>query len=193
MKHCYVHSTRNWAGSPYTRRLVKICDPTHKVSELDGCQNAWTRAALAVSMEKNEKTSVSKACLYTKLKKKSGWWLFIHSCHSCLQQQVRAMNALCSYMSHIIEEWLYQDTSRVPVRYSCVQNSSWNEGKTIFCLYISRVLTPLYREAPLCKIIIIANFDSVLKFYWMTFLLSDNQLLWALILTHLVYLFWLGT
>ena len=44
-----------------TRHLCKICGPTHKVNELNGHQNAWTRAEVNISMEKNEKTSVSNA------------------------------------------------------------------------------------------------------------------------------------
>ena len=72
MKHCYVHCTRKSVYSPF----IKNPWPAHKVNELDDCQNVRTRAALAVSKEKNENTSVSKASLYTKSKKKSGWRLF---------------------------------------------------------------------------------------------------------------------
>ena len=77
--YCFAESTlatyctRKSVYSPF----IKIRGPAHKVNELDGCQNTRTRAALAVSMEKNEKISVSKVRLYTKSKKKSGWRLFI--------------------------------------------------------------------------------------------------------------------
>ena len=42
-------------GSPYTRRLLKTRGPAHKVNELDGCQNARTRAALAVKFDGKER------------------------------------------------------------------------------------------------------------------------------------------
>ena len=74
MKHCHVHCMRKSVYSPF---IKKICGPARKVNELDGCQNARVRAALAISMEKNEKASVSKARLYTKSKKRSGWRLFL--------------------------------------------------------------------------------------------------------------------
>ena len=41
-------------GSPYTRRLCQVRDPAHQVNELAGYQNAWTRAAVSVSMEKDD-------------------------------------------------------------------------------------------------------------------------------------------
>ena len=90
-------------GSPYTRRLLKIRGPAHKVNELDGCQNARTRAAPAVSMEENEKTSVLKARWHTESKKKVAGGRFICSCRGCLQQQVRVMDALCSYTADFFE------------------------------------------------------------------------------------------
>lgn len=39
--------------NPYTSHLRQVRGPTHKVIELAGCQNAWTRAAAGVSMEKD--------------------------------------------------------------------------------------------------------------------------------------------
>ena len=58
-----------------SHHLLKIHGTAHKVNELhvDDCQNAQTRAALAVLMEKNEETSVSKAHLYTKIEEEK--WL----------------------------------------------------------------------------------------------------------------------
>ena len=61
---------------PYAHCLLRIHGPAHTVNELDGCQNAPTRTAPAVLMEKNQKTSVFKLRWHTKLKKKSGWWTF---------------------------------------------------------------------------------------------------------------------
>ena len=66
MKHCYVCYTRKFVYmySPNPGR-----GPAHKVNWLAGCQNARTRAAADVSMEKNDKTSISKPHWYTKSKK----------------------------------------------------------------------------------------------------------------------------
>ena len=38
----------------YTRRFCQVRGPAHKINELAGCQNAWTRAAAGVSMEKDD-------------------------------------------------------------------------------------------------------------------------------------------
>ena len=84
--------------SLYTHHLLKICGPTHKVNELDGCQNAWTRAATDVSMEKNKTTSISKACWYIKSKKEvTGNLFYLQLPRSCLQQWLHIKDDQCSY------------------------------------------------------------------------------------------------
>ena len=89
MKHCYVHCTRKSVYSPF----IKNPWPRPQSQRARWLQNARTRAALAVSMEKNEKTSVSKARLYTKSKKKSGWQLFYSQLPRLpTLQRVRAMH-----------------------------------------------------------------------------------------------------
>ena len=68
--------------------LKLIHGPAHQVSELDGCQNAQTRAAAGVYMEKNEKTSISKPLLYTNLTKEVAGDFFVCSCHAYLTTTV---------------------------------------------------------------------------------------------------------
>ena len=56
--------------SPYFRCFCHKQGAAHQVNELDGCQNAWTRAITIGLMEKHDKTGVSKECWYPNLIKK---------------------------------------------------------------------------------------------------------------------------
>ena len=65
MKHCHVHCMQKSIYSLF----IKIRGLAHKVNKLDGWQNARTRAAADILMEKNETTSVSKAHWYINSRK----------------------------------------------------------------------------------------------------------------------------
>ena len=61
-----------------------VATPTKSKNYIDGCQNIGKTAVAGVSMEKNEKISVSIDHLYTISKKEVTGEFFLCSCHACL-------------------------------------------------------------------------------------------------------------
>ena len=76
---------RKSSRSPQTIPHLSICvGPAHQTRSVQWLLNAQTRAAANVSIEKKQKTSVSKDCRYTKLKKEVTGDFFVCSCHTFL-------------------------------------------------------------------------------------------------------------
>ena len=91
MKCCNVCCTRGL----YTHHfyMYKAHGPAHYVSELDGWQNIWTRAAAVCSMKKNNITSVSKDRQYINSTKKFlGMFFFLCSFHACLTAAIISLS-----------------------------------------------------------------------------------------------------
>ena len=107
LKFCRKHNIATYIehGSLYTCCLLKIRGPAQQVIELDGCQNAQTRAAAGISIEKNEKTSIIKAYWYTKLKKQVAGDFLVSSCHASLVPRLsrgRRKRAWCTLFAHAL-------------------------------------------------------------------------------------------
>ena len=66
------------------RRLSTYVGPAHQIRSVQWLLNARTRAVANVSIEKKQKTSVSKDRRYTKLKKEVSSDFFVCSCHTSL-------------------------------------------------------------------------------------------------------------